>query len=370
MPLFIVLIVGAMLCGAGAMLAPALPTLQPRVGLAATLTLALIIGGSLFMLSLTANDPLVIDYVLFALLSGTVLGGTIAQAQTRAEEKGEELSDADQGWTGPQDILFFALVGVIFAGLLVIAHPFQTGASSAGMEMMTSYVGRQLQQTRPIVQRALAAIVAFLAVWVFYDLGSEWQSKPLGRCMALASLPVLMALYVRGEFTVLMGVLFGAAYLLFLMRAIHTGQRLDILGAGLMFGACLYASVDAFFTLIFVTPVWMALSRRFPPQKIEDAISRRWVWTIPVIAVLATLPWWVTHIQTVGMGLYNLFRAFDGAILLIATLVIACAGGWMLWTLWQRVPTDLRATLRRSYYPLAVVLGGGLLVGIVVLRGA
>src|SRR4051812_5755990 len=140
MPLFIVLIVGAMLCGAGAMLAPALPTLQPRVGLAATFTLALIMGGSLFMLSLTANDPLVIDYVLFALLSGTVLGGTIAQAQTRAEEKGEELTDAEQGWTGPQDLLFFGLVGALFMGLLLVVQPFQTGAYSAGLEMLTSYV--------------------------------------------------------------------------------------------------------------------------------------------------------------------------------------------------------------------------------------
>jgi len=51
MPLFIVFIMGAMLCGAGAMLAPALPTSQPRVGLAAAFTLALIMGGSLFMLS-------------------------------------------------------------------------------------------------------------------------------------------------------------------------------------------------------------------------------------------------------------------------------------------------------------------------------
>lgn len=351
------------------MLAPALPTLQPRVGLAATLSLALIIGGSLFMLSLTANDPLVIDYVLFALLSGTVLGGTIAQAQHRAEEKGEELSDAEQGWTGPQDLLFFVLVGVIFVGLMLITHPFHTGASSAGLEMLTSYVGRQLQQTRPIVQRALGAIVAFLAVWAFYDLGSEWRSKPLGRCMAIASLPVLMALYARGEFTVLIGVLFSTAYLLFRMRAATSGERLDIVGAGLMLGACLYASVDAFVTIIFVTIVWLILVRLYPPEGVKAAPSRRWAWTIPFIAVLATLPWWITHLETLLSGMYHLLLNPDGVILLVATLIIACAAGWMLWSLWRNVPADLRANLRRGYYPLAVVLGAALIVGIVTLQG-
>ena len=61
--------------------------------------------------------------------------------------------------------------------------------------------------------------------------------------------------------------------------------------------------------------------------------------------------------------------AVDGVILLIATLVIACVGGWMLGSLWQRVPTDLRANLRRSFYPLAAVLGAVILVGIAVMQG-
>lgn len=350
------------------MLAPALPTFQPRVGLSATLTLALIIGGSLFMLSLTANDPLVIDYVLFALLSGSVLGGTIAQAQTRAEEKGEELTDADQGWTGPQDLLFFGLIGVIFVGLLLIVQPFQIGAYSAGMEMMTSYVGRQLQQTRPVVQRALAAIVAFLAVWMSYDLGSEWRSKPLGRCMALVGLPLLTALYLRGEFIVLMGVLFGIAYLIFLMRAVYGSHRLDIVGAGLMLGACLYASVDAFVLMAIASFVWILVVMRWPPEKIKEKASRRWLWTIPVIAVLATLPWWLTHIETVGSGFFAMIGAIDGIVLSALTLVIAIGGGWLLWSVWQGVPHDLRMNLRRGYYPAAAVLGVLLLVGIVVVQ--
>jgi len=350
------------------MLAPALPTFQPRVGLAATLTLALIIGGSLFMLSLTANDPLVIDYVLFTLLSGSVLGGTIAQAQTRAEEKGEELSDAEQGWTGPQDLLFFALVGTVFVGLLLILVPFQMGSYSAGLEMLTSYVGRQLQQTRPVVQRSIAAIVAFLATWMFYDLGSEWRSKSFGRCMALSSLLMLVSVYIQGEFVALIGILFGTAYMIFLMRAITVADRLDILGAGLMLGACLYASVDAFVVMILLTPVVIVFVRSYPPEKIKESAARRRAWFIPVIAVLATLPWWLTHLETAASGLYDMVRMPYGAGLLVGTFVVIFAVTQTFWRMWERVPHDLRVNLRRGYYPTAAVVGVLLLVGIVVMQ--
>jgi hypothetical protein len=354
MPLFIVLILGAMLCGAGAMLSPALPTLQPRVGLAATVTLALIVGGSLFMLSLTGNDPLVIDYVLFALLSGTVLGGTIAQAQTRAEEKGEELSDTDQGWTGPQDLLFFALVGVIFAGFLLLFHPSGQGPYSPGLEMLTSYIGRQLQQIRPVVQSSIAAVVAFLCVWILYDLGSEWRSKPLGRCIALAALPTILAVFSSGRFSVLLGLLFGVAYLIFLMRAVYGGHRLDIVGAGLMLGACLYASADILVLMLVFSPVWIVILRRFPPEKIKAASQRRWVWLILPIAVVATLPWWWIHFEVVGNSLLTMTRDLNPIIAWLNVFIGGCLVGGVLLMGWHRLPLALREILRRSYYPLAV----------------
>ncbi len=365
MPLFIVFIMGAMLCGAGAMLAPALPTSQPRVGLAAAFTLALIMGGSLFMLSLTANDPLVIDYVLFALLSGTVLGGTIAQAQTRAEAKGEELSDADQGWTGPQDLLFFVLVGILLTGVLLITQPFQTGASSAGLEMLTSYVSRQLRQTHPIVQRALGAVIAFLAIWVVYDFGSEWRGKPLGRCLALAAIPVVVALYANGHFVVLLGVLFGLAMLIFLQQAVQTRQRLDLVAAGLMFGACLYASVEALIVMALVALAWTWYLQRPKPTGLPRT---RLLWLIPLIALLATGPWWLTHLELVASNAYEMLRSPDDALLLVAAFGSISAGGWMLWALWRQIPADLRAMLRQRYYVLAVITAVVLVAGIVLSR--
>ena len=66
---------------------------------------------------LSGWDTLVVDYLLFALLSGVVLGGTLSTAQARAEARGERLEDRDQGWPGPGDLAFFA-----FAALLLLVR--------------------------------------------------------------------------------------------------------------------------------------------------------------------------------------------------------------------------------------------------------
>ena len=81
MSLFVVFILGAVLLGAGAMLSPAWRTAQPRVALSATLCLALVVGGAVFYAEAFGWDTLVVDYLLFALLSGVVLGGTLSTAQ-------------------------------------------------------------------------------------------------------------------------------------------------------------------------------------------------------------------------------------------------------------------------------------------------
>src|SRR5574338_659480 len=99
MPLFIIFIFGAVIIGAGAILSPAMPTSQPRIGLAAALALGLVMGGAIFWAMLFGWDTLVIDYLLFALVTSIFLFGTLSYGQKRAESRGETLSDADQGWT-------------------------------------------------------------------------------------------------------------------------------------------------------------------------------------------------------------------------------------------------------------------------------
>jgi hypothetical protein len=103
------------------MLAPAWNTAQPRIGLSAALALGLVMGGAIFWAMLFGWDTLVIDYLLFALVTAIFLGGTLSYGQKRAEARGEVLLDADQGWPGPRDLLFFAFVALLFIILIACA---------------------------------------------------------------------------------------------------------------------------------------------------------------------------------------------------------------------------------------------------------
>lgn len=194
MQFFILFIFGAVIFGAGAMFAPAWHTSQPRVGLAATLALALVVGGAVFWAELFGWDTLVIDYLLFALMSSVVLGGTLSQAQERAEAKGEELSDAEQGWPGPEDLAFFGIVSLIvmlplflfrlplgadasttsyltltarFGGsfdTLAPYHPDVQVLFSPGFHALTAYLSQQLGQPIPMIQMAVGAVMTLLSI--------------------------------------------------------------------------------------------------------------------------------------------------------------------------------------------------------------
>ncbi|NOG52544.1 MAG: hypothetical protein HND48_26175 [Chloroflexi bacterium] len=83
MTLIVFFIFGAVVLGAGAMLSPAYPTAQPRVGLNASLALALIAGGAVFYGTAAGWNTLVVDYMLFLLVTSIFLGGTLSFGQKR-----------------------------------------------------------------------------------------------------------------------------------------------------------------------------------------------------------------------------------------------------------------------------------------------
>jgi hypothetical protein len=142
MPLVIVFVFGAVVVGAGAMLAPAWPTAQPRIGLMAALALGLVIGGAVFWAMLFGWNTLVIDYLLFALVTSIFLFGTLSYGQKRAEKRGEELADADQGWPGPIDLLFFAFAALVFIfPALVLPVPLDTDAQGFGYLALMARMG-------------------------------------------------------------------------------------------------------------------------------------------------------------------------------------------------------------------------------------
>ena len=331
MSLFIFFIFGAVLLGAGAMLSPAWPTTQPRVALAATLCLALVVGGAVFYAEAFGWDTLVVDYLLFALLSGVVLGGTLSTAQARAEARGERLEDRDQGWPGPGDLAFFA-----FAALLLLVPVFHLAAPlgkhgailgihslavreggsftslapylpdgrvmvSPGFHALSAYLSAQLDQTIPLIQLSVAAVIMLLIVWLAYDFGAELVDKRLGRGMAMATLLCLglYRSYLDGHFAELLALLFMIAFLLYALRLSRKFNLADIVAAGLMLGAVAYSSLS----LAIVTVLgWIALLVLVSTQGRGESTARaRWALTfaIPAVALLGIAPWLVNNLPLI-----------------------------------------------------------------------
>ncbi len=328
MPLFAFFIVLAVLLGAGVMLSPAWPSSQPRVALAATLCLGLVMGGAVFYAEAFGWSTLVVDYLLFVLLAGVVLGGTLSTAQARAEARGERLADSDLGWPGPADLAFFALVAsAVLIPLLSLpatlgaqgqvnglhslavreGASFRTLAPFAadkvvlmapGLHALTAYLSQALEQPIPLVQMSLTAAVVFLLVWLAYDFGAELRDKRLGR--ALASAMLLCAGIWRGildgHSSELIALLFLLAFLHYSLRLLRAFSPADLIAGALMLGAVIYASLTLSIAALLASVALLALVWARRGSRVTA--KSRWGLTLglPLIALIGIAPWLVNNL--------------------------------------------------------------------------
>lgn len=294
---FVIFIFGAVIVGAGAMLSPAYPTAQPRIGLAGALALALIMGGAVFYGTAFGWDTLVVDYMLFVLVVGIFLGGTLSYGQKRAEDKGEELLDADQGWPGFWDMVGLLGVFVVFAVIVMAAPPAQADlwaasaeqikigaglysvAVSPGAPVLAAYLSHQLGETTAHTLTSIAVVAAGLMAWVAYDFGAEWRDKRMGRLAALGAAAVGLAMLLAGQIGVLLAGLWVLVMALAALRYQRTPNRIDLVVMGLMLGAMGLALSTAVMVGLLVWAFVSAQTRR--PSVIIG---------VPLIAILATLP--------------------------------------------------------------------------------
>ena len=323
MSLFVVFIFGAVLLGAGAMLSPAWRTNQPRIALSAAFCLALLTGGAVFYTEAFGWDTLVIDYLLFALLSGVVLGGTLSTAQARAEARGERLSDHDLGWPGPHDLAFFALAALLVTMPLIhLAAPLGTQGQIAGFHSLASRVGEsfhslapfaphasvviapgfhalsaylslQLGHSIPLIQLSVSAVVVFLLIWLAYDFGAEISDKRLGRAMATALLLCfgLHRSFLDGHFSELLALLFMQALALYALRLLRRFNLADLAAGGLMMGAVIIANLSLSLVMLFGYLSLLSLAWFNRPR--ATTMKSRFSLTvgIPVVALLGIAPW-------------------------------------------------------------------------------
>lgn len=331
MSLFVFFILAAVLLGAGAMLSPAWRSAQPRVALAAALCLGLVVGGAVFYAEAFNWDTLVVDYLLFALLSGVVLGGTLSTAQARAEARGERLDDRDQGWPGPGDLTFFAFAALLLlipllhlaaplgeAGQIIGFHSLaaRDGGSfnslapfhlhepvivSPGFHALAAYLSAQLDQPIPLIHFSAAAVVALLIIWLAYDFGAEFGDKRLGRALAASTLLGLgiYRSYLDGHFAELLALLFMTASMLYALRLLRKFNLADLVAAGLMMGAVVYTSLSlSLLTLLgWIAPLVVTWTQR----RHTVTAASRWALTIglPAVALLGIAPWLANNVAQI-----------------------------------------------------------------------
>lgn len=368
MPLFVLFVFGAVILGAGAMLSPAWPTAQPRIGVSATLSLALVVGGTIFYASLFGWDTLVIDYLMFALMTSIFLGGTLSIGQTRAEARGEELLDEHQGWPGPQDLSVFALIALLIAlpalllnvpyglsastsGLMALSMrdgetlntlvPFlaQEYVSAPGYNALTAYLSQQLNTGIHTVQLATGAIIAFINIWLAYDMGAEIRDKRLGRALALTMVFSLgiYGLLLNGHYPALMGIAFMQGFVIYALRYLRHQYPADLIGAGLLIGATLISDLSMFNVMILAYIAFIAV------MGFRRPLRGAWVkltFIAPVIAILATLPWLsdIWHIlANSNTPFYS--RSLDNIYVLAQNhgLWVWAVGCFTLWLAWTRI---------------------------------
>lgn len=338
MPLFVIFVFGSVVFGAGAMLAPAWNTAQPRIGLSAALALGLVMGGAVFWAMLFGWNTLVIDYLLFALVTVIFLGGTLSYGQKRAEARGEVLLDSDQGWPGPRDLLFFGFVALLFIiPALILPVPLDTDAQgfgylglmaklgggfktlapwhpeisylySPGFTILIAYLSQQLNQGMQTVQISVGAVLGVLVVWLAYDFGAEIRDKRLGRMMAIAAVigVGLYTAFMDSHYTTLLGLVFALAFLTYVVRYLKQQSIPDAGAAGLMLGACVLAHPDTTIILALGYVTWlltMWLAKPRPPVRTWVVVAAG----IPIIAVIAISPWLLNIRDLLGADITSPF---------------------------------------------------------------
>ncbi|MCA9912092.1 MAG: hypothetical protein KC496_02030, partial [Anaerolineae bacterium] len=310
------------------------------------------------------------------------------QAQMCAEAQGIELADAEQGWPGPMDLIFFTVAGLLFSmplflvavppgdtaaaqALITLAAreggsftslapiaPQITGFAAPGFHGISAYLSQQLGQPIPQIYLALGAVLGFLGVWVAYDLGGEIRDKRLGRAMALAFMFSGGVLYLQfnGFYPQLMGVTFALAYLLYGLRALRQGKPLDIVAGGLMLGAVLYVepALFGFAALLgIILAVALLVTSSSGKERPSSGVAMLRVVGVLLVAALGTAPWTVQHpadvLDLILAPVNNLTLITVYA--LVAPLLI---GAVLLW-LWDRLPQGKdEMLLRYALIPLGI----------------
>ncbi|MCE2488866.1 MAG: hypothetical protein J4G17_02705 [Anaerolineae bacterium] len=361
-------ILGSVLLGAGALLAPALPGGKARVGLGAALTLALVLCGALAWTMLFGWDTLVIDYLLFALVTAVLLGGTLGRGHLAAAGQDADADDADMAWPGRTELALFALAGALFAlPVVLLPVPLDTDAQGFGYLALMTRLAGSLDNLAPFhpetdylyapgfstlvawlseklghpvhqVMFAFAAVLGLINVWLAHDLGADLGGRRLGRAVALAmggGLGLFLA-YMDSHFTTLLALVFAQGFILCALRYQRAGQRMDLACAGLLLAAVTLSHPDTTVLLALGFGPWLVTMWAGEPR--PDL--RRWLMLLvgaPLLALLLVSPWLLRIAPLLGGEIVSPFTRSSSHVLTMLVLhgvwswplaLIGARAGW------------------------------------------
>lgn len=363
MPIFVIFILASVVFGAGAMLAPALPTYGPRIGLSGALVLALVVVVGLFYAAIFGWNTLVIDYLWFAVLVGIFFTGAMSAGMFRTEATGgtKEYS----GWPGPTELAFFLMVAIVFAvpalslpvpldtdaqgfGYLALTmrlsgslttlapfHPEVTYLYSPGFPALAAYLGTHLHAGLQNIQLAIGMVLGVLFVWVAYDFGNELDpdhNRRFGIIMAISALigTGLLAADLDSHYTAQMALVFALAFLTFAIRFQREGRWVDFIAAAVTLAGVPLSQPDMTIILMLGYVPWLATLWLTSPRP----TLRRWLGLavgIPLVALIGLIPWLRQILPLLNSNLQTPFTtdlrhllvmiAYHGGVIVLLALI-------------------------------------------------
>lgn len=313
---FVTFVLLGLTVGVGMMLAPALPTAEPRVAAGSVLSFALILNAALFHAAIFGWNILMVDYLWFAFIMVVFLGGTLTVGMQKVEQALAAGETATLGWPQIPTMTVFILWGVLFmvvisarADLSVAiveskgladsiatmqesvqldALPDVQGRLGPGVPALLTYFSTQLPSDLPETFGGLLVTVHILLIWMLYDLGKELGLSRRYVWLLTLAAPAL-ALFFATDIVLLVGVLFITGFWLFSLRWTQSSLVLDLVAgvacaaaAVLTHPATVGAMIAVYFTnLLLVSP------QRHAKWGIGTVL-------LPILTVVSLLPWLIT----------------------------------------------------------------------------
>lgn len=266
MVLFVAFILLGLILGVGMMLAPALPTAEPRVAASGVLCLSLVMSGALFHAGLFGWNILLVDYLWFALITAVFLGGTLTIGMQRVEEAMAAGEDASFGWPSISTMTTFAAWGLVVllvmttivdaevllggqGGLQVRIDAMQDGANLADINSLTGDIGPGLPailsyfETQLPIDSAVSLagwLVALQVVWLWllHDISLELgATQQQSWAVVLAGLPIgILSLYSPIWMS---GLVLSMGFSFFVIRWLRTRLYIDLLSGAVCAAAAI-----------------------------------------------------------------------------------------------------------------------------------